>query len=398
MGANGRTALHAMRALRVRLVAFFAAVLTAALLLFGGTVYVAAVLAEAAEQEPESEKQRELAHIRRLLALAFVTGIPITLGAALLGARLLSHHALESVGRIVRTANTLTLDHLDARLTCQPGSGREIEELVDALNAMLDRIAHSARSLRRFTADAAHELRTPIAVISSELEVCLRYPRDPDTLRATLGAALEGLGNLSRLVDVLLTLVRSDAGELPIAPTHVDPAGLISQIAAPFDCVAAERSLRLCIALPDPTATGSPGIPALHTDPLLLGRALANLIDHACKYATAGGVITVALRPLTGAVQILVSDNGPGMSAQDLARACDRFYRGSAHRGSTEGFGLGLSLTHEFMRSLGGTLTIASAHPVGLVATLTLPTAPKPTESSAPPRTHASAILSSARR
>ena len=373
MGANARTSLHGLRALRVRLVIFFAAVLTAALLVFGGTVYVAAVLAEAAEQEPESEKQRELAHIRGLLALASVVGIPITISAALFGARLLSHHALESVGRIVRTANTLTLDHLDARLACQPGSGREIEELVDALNAMLDRIGRAARSLRRFSADAAHELRTPIAVLSSEIEVCLRHPRDPDTLRATLGAALEGLGSLSRLVDVLLTLVRSDAGELPIAPTRIDPAVLITQIAAPFDGIAAERNLRLCIELPAPPASGCASALALSTDPLLLGRALANLLDNACKYATEGGVITVALRRCTDDLQIIVRDSGPGMSALDLAHACDRFYRGSAHRGSTEGFGLGLSLTQEFMRILGGSLTIAAAQPAGLVATLTLP-------------------------
>lgn len=369
MTASGRSFFHVFHALRVRLVLCFAAVLTAALLAFGGTVYVAAVIAEAAEQEPEHEKQRELAHIRRLLVLASVLGIPITITAALAGARLLSRQALSSLGHMVRTANSLSLDQLDTRIACDPGAGREIEELVAALNAMLDRIACAAHSLRRFTADAAHELRTPLAVLSSEIEVCLRHPRDVETLRTTLGNALEGLGSLSRLVDVLLTLSRSDAGELPIAPTAVDPVAFITQLAAPFDGVAAERNLTLRIELPTLTIEH----PTLHTDPLLLGRAIVNLLDNACKYASAGGTITVTLREAPDAIQVIVSDSGPGMSEHDIEHACDRFYRSPIHRGSTEGFGLGLSLAREFTRILGGTLTLTTAQNSGLVATLTLP-------------------------
>lgn len=384
MTASGRSFFHVFFALRVRLVLCFAAVLTAALLAFGGTVYVAAVIAEAAEQEPEHEKQRELAHIRRLLVLASLLGIPITITAALSGARLLSRQALSSLGHMVRTANSLSLDQLDTRIACDPGAGREIEELVAALNAMLDRIACAAHSLRRFTADAAHELRTPLAVLSSEIEVCLRHPRDVETLRTTLGNALEGLGSLSRLVDVLLTLSRSDAGELPITPTVVDPVAFIMQLAAPFDDVAAERNLTLRIELPTRTTAH----PTLHTDPLLLGRAIVNLIDNACKYASEGGTITVALRDALDAtpdaapdaLQVIVSDSGPGMSEHDIEHACDRFYRSPIHRGRTEGFGLGLSLACEFTRILGGTLTLATAPSAGLVATLTLPRSRVPTQ------------------
>lgn len=367
MIASARASRQVFQALRVRLVLCFAAVLTAALLAFGATVYIAAVLAEAAEQEPEHEKERELVHIRHLLVRATLIGIPITIIAALSGARLLSRQALASLGHIVRTANALSIDQLDTRIACAPGAGREIEELVAALHAMLDRIACAANSLRRFTADAAHELRTPLAVLSSEIEVCLRHPRDSETLRATLEDALEGLSSLSRLVDVLLTLSRSDAGELPLTLTRFDPIAFITQLAAPFDCVAAERNLTLRIELP----TQAMAVPTLYTDQMLLGRALANLLDNACKYASEGGTITVALREATDAIQFIVSDSGPGMSEHDIQHACDRFYRSPIHRGSTEGFGLGLSLACEFARSLGGTLTLATG--TGLVATLTLP-------------------------
>lgn len=362
--------LRGLRALRNRLVLVFAGVLTATLLAFGGTVYLAAVVAEAREDEPDHEKERELAAVRHLLALALLAGIPVAIAASLGGAHLLSRHALATVGRIVRTANTLTLESLDARIPSAPHAGREIEELIAALNAMLDRVSRAANSLRRFTADAAHELRTPLAVLSSEIEVCLHRPRDPETLRETLVTTLEGLGRLSRLVDVLLTLARSDAGELPVTLSEVDPAALLAQIAAPFEDVAAERGVLFVLAPPE-SATPRP---RLRTDPLLLGRAIANLLDNACKFCSVGGTVTVLLRSDPDATEITVRDSGPGMSAEDLARAFDRFYRSPGHRGSTDGFGLGLALTREFMRVLGGRLILRSASPRGTEAILSLPT------------------------
>lgn len=366
-----RSVFGSLRALRVRLMLFFTAVLTAALLVFGSTVYLSAVATEAVEDEPAQEKERELAAVRRLLALALLAGIPVAVTAAVGGAYLLSRHALFSIGRIVRTANTLTFEHLDERIPIDPGAGRELEELVESINAMLERISRAATSLRRFTADAAHELRTPLAVLSSDIEVCLHRPRTPQQLRDTLGATLEGLGRLSRLVELLLTLARSDAGELPVVATTVHPAALITQIAAPFEDVAAERGVRLILALPEP-ATDSFSI---HTDPLLLGRAFANLLDNACKFSCTGGTVTVQLRREQRWVELSVRDSGPGMSADELTRVCDRFYRGASHRGSTEGFGLGLALTREFIRLLGGRLILQPAAPDGLEAILSLPAA-----------------------
>lgn len=366
-----RSFFETLRALRVRLVLFFAGVLTAALLVFGSAVYLAAVAAEAVEDEPIQEKERELAAVRRLLALALLAGIPIAVTTAVGGAYLLSRHALFSIGQIVRTANTLTFEHLDERIPNDPGAGRELEGLVESLNAMLDRIARAATSLRRFTADAAHELRTPLAALSSDIEICLHRPREPQQLLDMLGATLEGLSRLSRLVDLLLTLAHSDADELPVAPTTVYPASLLAQIAAPFAEVAAEREVCLTLALPDSADDDC----AIHTDPLLLGRAFANLLDNACKFCPAGSTVTVQLRQAQGAVDIVVRDSGPGMSRDELARVCDRFYRGSGHRSTTEGFGLGLSLTREFMRLLGGQLVLRPAAPRGLEAVLSLPSA-----------------------
>ncbi|MFO0579748.1 MAG: ATP-binding protein [Polyangia bacterium] len=367
-----------LRALRVRLVLLFAAILVGVLLLFGGAVYLSAVAAEAAEDEPAAEKERELAAVRRHLAVALLGALPLGLGAAAGGGFLLGRRALRVLGEVVRTANALSLERLDQRIPVDTGAGLEVEELVRSLNAMLDRIERAAQGLRRFTADAAHELRTPLAALASEIEICLRRPREAPQLREVLGSTLEGLGRLSHLVEALLTLARSDAGALPCSPVACCPHALVAQLAEPYTAVADERGLRLVVedveaadgARPDEAAA-----PSFQTDPLLLGRTLANLLDNACKFCAPGGSVRVRVerRREPDTLVITLHDSGPAPSAEELARAGERFYRGAAHRGSTPGFGLGLSLCREFMAALGGTLHLRRSEEGGTEARLTLP-------------------------
>lgn len=359
-----RLDLSRIGGLRVRLMLLFGAILTAVLLAFSGTVYLAAVAAEAAEDEPEAEKERELRAVRERIATSLLAALPLALVAAAGGAHLLGRRAFSVLGEIVRTASTLNLERLDLRIPNDPAAGREVEELVHALNSMLARIEHAATGLRRFTADAAHELRTPLAVLSSEIEICLRRPRDEAALRTTLAATLEGLGRLNQLIEVLLTLARADAGALAIRAQSVDLQELITQIAEPYTAVAAERGLRLILK----AECGR----TLYTDPLLFGRALANLIDNACKFCAPGGDIAVRMDE-QDSLAIVVSDSGPGPRPVDLARAGERFYRAPEHRGSTPGFGLGLSLCNEFMAALGGTLHLRRTEDGGTEARLSLP-------------------------
>ena len=360
------------RTLPVQLGGFFAVVITATLLLFSASIYMVAQLTEQDDDDEYEYTESELAEEREHLLTTIAIALPVSLAAAIGGGFILAQRALKSLERVIQIAEQTSAENLSARIPEVRGAGHEVERLVAASNAMLDRIERAVSGLRRFTADAAHELRTPLAVLSSDIEVCLHRPRDPETLLNTLGATLEGLGRLSRLVDLLLTLARSDADELPVAASLVEPAALIAQIAAPFEDVAAERGVRL--VLPPSAPPASPL--ALHTDPLLLARALANLLDNACKFCPAGGTVAVQLRPGPSSVEIAVCDSGPGMSAEELARVCDRFYRGPRHRGSTDGFGLGLALTREFMRVLGGHLTLKPIAPCGTEAILSLPTIP----------------------
>jgi len=356
--------------LRVRLTLLFAAVLTSALLSFGGAVYLAAVAAEAAEDEPAAEKERELAIVKRRLALALFAALPVALLASLSGAHLLSRHALSTVQRVIRTANALSLERLDQRIASDRRAGSELTGLVDALNGMLDRLERSAGGLRRFIADASHELRTPLAVLSSDIEICLRHPREPAALRAALESTLEGLGRLGQLVEILLTLARSDAGALPVERKEVDLDALLAQIATFYEGVTAERQLRLVVVAN--RGSNKRADQVLKTDPLLLGRAVANLLDNACKFTLPGGMVTIETQHGLRGVAIAVTDTGPGMSAEELERACQRFYRGVRCRGSTEGFGLGLALCREFVTALGGTLELHSREHVGTIAVLRL--------------------------
>lgn len=351
-----------LRGLRVRLVLLFGAILAAVLLAFSGTVYLAAVAAEAAEDEPEAEKERELRAVRERIAASLLAALPLSLLAAAGGAHLLGRRAFSVLGGIVRTASTLSLEQLDLRIPNDPAAGREVEELVHAINGMLARIERAASGLRRFTADAAHELRTPLAVLISEIEICLRRPRDEARLRATLASTLEGLGRLNQLIEILLTLARADAGGLPIRPQPVDLQDLVTQIAEPYTAVAAERGLRLILH--------TEAARTLCTDPLLLGRALSNLIDNACKFCAPGGNVVVRL-DAKDCLEIVVSDSGPGPA--DLTRAGERFYRAPEHRGSTPGFGLGLSLCREFMDALGGTFHLRRTEDGLTEARLSLP-------------------------
>jgi two-component system, OmpR family, sensor kinase len=237
--------------------------------------------------------------------------------------------------------------------------------LTAALNAMLERIETSIGGLRRFTADASHELRTPIAALMGNLEVALRKPRDAADLRATMEGALEELGRLTRLVESLLTLARSDAGELPLQNVETDVADVVQKAIEPYQEVALERGVSL-------VAECNGGV-RVAADPLWLGRALANLVDNACKFTPSGGHVSIKLSSSAESVRICVEDDGPGLAAGEDARAFERFYRGALVRGTTDGFGLGLPLTREIVRAMGGALALAARPGGGTIATVELP-------------------------
>jgi signal transduction histidine kinase len=235
---------------------------------------------------------------------------------------------------------------------------------------MLDRIQRSVEATRRFTADASHELRTPLAILTGELEIALRRPRPEGELRATMESSLEELGKLSRLVNALLVLARSDAGELPLERSRIDLGEVVRGAVDPYEAIAAERQIRLRSHLPS-------GVTA-NADPLWLGRAVANLVDNACKFTPAGGEVSVHVERLRDRVRVSVNDSGPSIDSAEEARVFERFYRADAARGTAPGFGLGLPLAREIARALGGDLGISRPSGPGNQFWLELPALAEP--------------------
>jgi two-component system, OmpR family, sensor kinase len=327
--------------LRARLAAYYAIVLVVLLAAFAATVY-AIIEAEEAAEPPEVAALEPPDHTGRKLAIALVVALVVAVPIAVGGALVISRRGLRGLDDVVATAGRISTEHLDERIPMPSNAPAEIAGIVTSVNAMLDRLEHSVRGIRRFTADASHELRTPLTAIMGGLEVTLRHPRNESALRATVESSLEQLQDLHRLVESLLALAQSDASALPIAPVDLNLAQAVRRIAEPYEA-----------ALGTPLQWELDETACVRTDPLWLGRIVANLLDNAYKHAP-GAEVTVRVTSRT----VEVSDSGPGIAAADRERIFERFHRGAASRARGDGFGLGLPLAREVARALGGDLVL----------------------------------------
>ncbi|MGH3885457.1 MAG: sensor histidine kinase [Pseudonocardiaceae bacterium] len=315
-----------------------------------------------------------VADLSRELALA----LPLVLLAAATGAYLLTAGALRPVERMRARAAAITPTDLDPALPVPPADD-EIARLGATLNALLARLHAALARERQFTADASHELRTPLSMLTTELELALRRPREPGELTAALRSALEETDRLSRLAQDLLLLAGSDQAEPPDQRTQPRSAialrpVLESTLARYRSHIAQETLLLDCPE--DLTAC---------VDADDLTRAVANLVDNALRH----GVIPVTLtaHPDGGAagdhlVCIKIRDHGPGINPHFLPRALDRFTRADPAR-TGDGAGLGLAITAALARRNRGRLTAANHPDGGALLTLTVP-APTPAAPPAP--------------
>jgi two-component system sensor histidine kinase QseC len=255
-----------------------------------------------------------------LPALALLIWLGVGAGLAPLG----------GVTREVARRAPDNLAHLD-----EASAPREISPLIGALNALFDRLRTSLEQERRFTADAAHELRTPLAAMKTQAQVALGATGEDERSRA-LGNVVAGTDRASRLVEQLLVLARLDP--LTVLPrgqaVEVDLFEIALQGVADLAPVAAGKGVELVLA--EGVATPVPG------DAILLAVLLRNLLDNAVRYTPAGGEVEVSVRRTTAGVSLAVVDNGPGLLAAERDKVFERFHRvlGSGEEGS----GLGLSI------------------------------------------------------
>ena len=203
-----------------------------------------------------------------------------------------------------------------------PAARDEVHRLGETLNAMLDRLRRSYDRERRFVADASHELRTPIAVIKTELEGALRRrPADPD-VREALSAAVDECDRLAQLAEDLLVVARAGDGALPVRPRPLEAAEVLEGVRLRFATRAAEHGREIGVEAPE-------GL-ALHADEQRLGQALGNLVDNALRHGV--GEITLRARAAAGSVELEVADEGPGFAPELAGRAFERFARGDEAR------------------------------------------------------------------
>jgi two-component system heavy metal sensor histidine kinase CusS len=242
------------------------------------------------------------------------------------------------------------------------GWPRELRPLAVAFDEMFDRLEESFTRLSQFSADLAHELRTPIANIRGEGEVALTRSRAPEEYREVIESSIAECERLSRIVDSLLFLARAEAAEEQIERTTFDGREAIEKIAAFFEPLAEERETTI-------TCTGEAEI---HADRLLVGRAVSNLVENALRFTPAGGTIQIVLQTNGREARVQVRDSGTGIPAEHLPRVFDRFYRVDKSR-SLQGSGLGLALVKSIMDLHGGSAVVESKVDQGTTFTLTFP-------------------------
>ncbi|MCI0705244.1 MAG: heavy metal sensor histidine kinase [Planctomycetia bacterium] len=297
------------------------------------------------------------------LLWAFLLAGPLTVAATLVGGYLLAGRTLAPVERITETARSISGERLDQRVpVANPGD--ELGRLAATLNDMLDRLERSFTEMHRFTADAAHELRTPLAVIRNEAEVALRTPRSAKEYTRVLETLLEEVVRLSEMADQLLFLCRQDAGLNPPAREEVRLDELLRAVAENMRLVAEAKGVTLVLADNLPCT--------VRGDAHQLRRVFYNLIDNAVKYTAAGGTVRVASRRDGDEVVVTVFDTGIGIPAEHLPRVFDRFYRVDPSR-TGDGAGLGLSICRAVVEGAGGTITAVSDEGRGSVFEVRLP-------------------------
>ena len=303
----------------------------------------------------------ELALIRRAIFIA----LPLVLLVAGAGGYLLATRSLRPLGGMAEQARRITGANLDTRIQIDRAA-TELATLVTSFNELLSRLDQSFETMRRFVADASHELRTPIAVIRGEADVALSQPRSEAEYRESLATILDEARRLSRLVDDLLNLARADAGHVRLQTQDFYLNELLAECCRSVQSLAAARRLTLeCRPGADLQFTG---------DEQLLRRLVINLLDNAIRYTPPGGTVTAALDTLGGAVRLRVTDTGIGIAEADAVHVFERFYRaGEARSRQDGGFGLGLAIVKWIAESHSGAVACASTPGGGSVFTVTLP-------------------------
>jgi heavy metal sensor kinase len=299
-------------------------------------------------------------------ALLLFIAIPTLLLCATAGGYWISTRALAPVDQITQTARTISAQNLSSRLVV-PNTGDELQRLSETLNGMLERLEAAFKKITQFTADASHELRTPVAVMRTRAELSLRKARSADEYRDVITEVLAELEKTSGLIEQLMFLARADSGsEMPhFAATNI--ADVLREACHQGSALAEAKQ----IAFQEHISKDSMWIQG---DAGSLRRLFLILIDNAVKYTPASGQIEVSLQCNDGFAVAQVRDNGIGIAEVDLPNVFERFYRADkARTRESGGVGLGLSIGRWIAEVHAGTIEVQSSPGHGSIFQIRLP-------------------------
>jgi heavy metal sensor kinase len=299
-------------------------------------------------------------------ALLLVISIPLLLLSAAAGGYWISTRALAPVDHIAQTARTISAQNLSSRLVV-PKTRDELQRLSETLNGMLERLEAAFKKITQFTADASHELRTPVAVMRTRAELSLRKARSADEYREVIAEVLTELEKTSGLIEQLMFLARADSGAetLHFNPTNV--VEVLREACHQGSALAEAKQIAFQEQIPGDSLW-------IQGDSGSLCRLFLILIDNAVKYTPANGKVEVSLHRNDGYAVAQVRDTGIGITETDLPNVFERFYRADKARSrESGGVGLGLSIGRWITEVHAGTIEVQSSPGQGSVFQIRLP-------------------------
>ena len=299
------------------------------------------------------------------LRVYFTVFWPIVLALTGLIGLVYARWALEPIERIRRQAERISRSNVTERVPEETLVG-EFRDLARTYNEMLGRLEQGIEDLQNFAADAAHELRTPLATLRAAIDSAVETKRTPEEYRSTLGSLAEEVSRMSRIVSDLFTLAKVDMRQYALQKERVRLRALLEESREMWEGAAAENGVTIGL---------SGGDAEVAADPVALRRVFMNLVENAVKYNRPGGRVNISLEAADGTARVRVEDTGPGISAEHLPKLFHRFYRVDKTRSRERGgAGLGLAICKSFVEAHEGKIGVESEPGRGTVFWVELPT------------------------
>ncbi len=304
----------------------------------------------------------------RNLKIILFTAVPSVLILAALFARFMARRALKPISRIIETARVIGQGQVLSQRIPVPKVKDELGQLALTFNEMMNRLENSFKQMRQFSSDASHELRTPLTVLKGQNELILSKERKPEEYQEVISSNLEEISYMSRVLEDLFILSKSDENQINLNCKQVDLLALVEEVCKHAEILAEDKNIEIKIAFLEPAQISG--------DAVRLRQMIWNILQNGIKYTQSGGELKVSLQNEGELALLTIQDTGIGIPEADLPSIFDRFYRVDKARSKDEGgSGLGLSICKQIAEAHKGTIEVESKLGVGTRFRIRLPRA-----------------------